>query len=241
MKTPIAVRSGAMELREFYQAYALRGLGVAVLAHLAILGCYYLASSFERDEIIGKTVIVTINSIPQPPSIKNTEVPPAITIAAPFGGAEKSANPIMVPDAEVSSEVTMTDQKHMNELPSDVNTQIGEGGNLVVTVPETVEVDKEPDPFTAVEKYPVPIVNVPPTYPEIARRAGLEGTVWVRLWVTKEGKPKKAEVLKSDSDIFNQAAMDAAMKWVFTPAVMNSGPVSVWISIPFKFKMSGGR
>jgi len=65
--------------------------------------------------------------------------------------------------------------------------------------------------------------------------------VWVKIWVDKEGKAKKAQIIKSDAELFNQAAIDAAMQWVFTPAVMNNGPVAVWVSIPFKFKLNQGH
>jgi len=47
--------------------------------------------------------------------------------------------------------------------------------------------------------------------------------------------------LKSDAELFNQPAIDAAMKWKFTPAIMNNGPVAVWVSIPFKFRLNAGR
>lgn len=57
--------------------------------------------------------------------------------------------------------------------------------------------------------------------------------------MSKYGSIKKAEILKSDADIFNQAVLDAAMQWVFTPALMKSGPVSVWVSIPFRFRLKG--
>jgi len=40
------------------------------------------------------------------------------------------------------------------------------------------------------------VKNPSPIYPEIARRAGVEGTVWVKIWVDKEGKAKKAQILK---------------------------------------------
>jgi TonB family protein len=60
----------------------------------------------------------------------------------------------------------------------------------------------------------------------------------VKVWVDKEGKVRKAVVLKSDAEIFNQAATDAAQQWVFTPAVMQKGPVAVWVSIPFRFRLS---
>ena len=49
----------------------------------------------------------------------------------------------------------------------------------------------------------------------------------------------KAALLKSDAEILNQPAIDAAMQFVFTPAMQHSGPVSVWVSIPFKFNLKG--
>jgi periplasmic protein TonB len=106
-----------------------------------------------------------------------------------------------------------------------------------------IQDDGPPPDFVPVEKTPQPIPgnNPPPVYPEIARRAGVEGTVWVKIWVDKEGNPKKAVVQKSDAELFNQPAIDAAMKWKFTPAIMNNGPVSVWVSIPFKFRLNQGR
>jgi len=78
---------------------------------------------------------------------------------------------------------------------------------------------------------------VKPSYPEIARRSGMEGTVWVKILVDKEGNPKKAVVVKSDADIFNEPAIGAALQWKFTPAIMNNGPVAVWVAIPFRFRL----
>jgi TonB family protein len=49
------------------------------------------------------------------------------------------------------------------------------------------------------------------------------------------------EVVKTDSELFDQATIDATMKWVFTPAVMNNAPVAVWVTIPFKFKLQNER
>ncbi|MDP1994988.1 MAG: energy transducer TonB, partial [Ignavibacteria bacterium] len=63
--------------------------------------------------------------------------------------------------------------------------------------------------------------------------------VWVKILVSKEGKPKKAVVVKSDAEIFNQSATDAAMKYSFTPALQNNKPVAVWVVVPFKFELRG--
>jgi protein TonB len=82
------------------------------------------------------------------------------------------------------------------------------------------------------------VKQVQPDYPEIARRAGVEGTVWVKILVDKEGKAKKAVVMKSDAEIFDEPAKAAALQWVFTPAIMNNGPVAVWAAVPFRFKLN---
>jgi len=47
----------------------------------------------------------------------------------------------------------------------------------------------------------------------------------------------KATVLKSTNDMFNDRSVQAALKWVFVPGMMTSGPVRVWTSIPFRFSL----
>jgi len=98
--------------------------------------------------------------------------------------------------------------------------------------------DQAPTEFVPVEKQPQPIKYPGPVYPEQARKDAVEGTVWVKIWVDEQGNARKAAILKSDAEVLNQATIDAAMKWKFTPAVMGGKPVAVWVSIPFKFKMN---
>lgn len=85
---------------------------------------------------------------------------------------------------------------------------------------------------------PQVVVSVPPVYPDLAKRAGIEGTVYVKILVSKEGKPIKAVVVKSDSEVFDQPAVDAAMKFVFTPAIQHKAPVMVWVVVPFRFRLN---
>jgi TonB family protein len=46
-----------------------------------------------------------------------------------------------------------------------------------------------------------------------------------------------SRIQKSDAEIFDQAAIDAAMQMVFIPAILHGEPVDVWGSIPFHFKL----
>ena len=123
-------------------------------------------------------------------------------------------------------------------IPSAGSQPASAGGT---TQKEDVKVDKDEPPayYTPYEQAPEPIRRVAPKYPDVANKAELEGTVWVRIWVDKQGKARKAVVMKSDADVFNQPAIDAAMQWVFSPAMMKKGPVSVWVEVPFNFRLQG--
>jgi TonB family protein len=101
------------------------------------------------------------------------------------------------------------------------------------------EVSKEPPPdFVPYDKAPEPIEQVKPKYPDLATSAGMEGTVWVKLWVDEMGKVAKAEVTRSDAEIFNQPALDAGKQWLFKPAMSKGKPIAVWVSVPFRFKLT---
>ncbi len=110
--------------------------------------------------------------------------------------------------------------------------------NLVVAIAVSYgQEEVAPPDFVEFEKAPVIVKKVNPVYPEIARKAGLEGSVWVKLWVDKNGKVKKTVIQKSASEIFDQAALDAAGQMSFQPALGKNGPVDVWVSIPYHFKL----
>lgn len=99
--------------------------------------------------------------------------------------------------------------------------------------------EEEPgmDEFIQVEKMPDMIDKVNPVYPEEALKNGIEGRVWVKALVSKEGNVKKAVAVKSDNEIFNQSAIEAAMKYKFTPALQSGKPVALWVVMPFKFEL----
>jgi TonB family protein len=104
---------------------------------------------------------------------------------------------------------------------------------------KTLEVP--PPDSVAFDKAPEAVKQIMPKYPESALRDGTEGTVYVKLWVSKRGTVKQALIVKSEAEVFNQAAIDAAMKWKFKPALQKNRPVDVWIMMPFKFKLKDGQ
>jgi TonB family protein len=94
---------------------------------------------------------------------------------------------------------------------------------------EDIELAKEPKP--------VKQANV--KYPEDAMKQGIQGTVYVGIFVDKKGSVAEARVEKSDAEMLNKAALEAARQWTFTPAIAkrDGQPVGVWLTIPFRFKL----
>jgi protein TonB len=230
---------GAAELKAVYQKNWIRGFGIAVFLHVLIVGSYYLAQVLGEEEPPVATVrILKYSDLGPPPSITNASTPPPIAVSAPTVKPTIGA-PVPVPDAEVSPEQTIATQTEMSQQVAPVGEGMGEGA--VIEQDIIIEEDGPPADFVPVEKEPQIIKQVKPEYPELALRAGLEGKVWVKIWVDKDGKPREVVVLKSDAEIFNDAAIAAAKQFLFTPAYMNNGPVSVWVSVPFSFKLGDRR
>ncbi len=232
------VQYGMRELRGLYQKYASIGLTTAIVIHLAVIGGYYLYGYLQEEEIPMVMVRITkYSELGPPPSMTDASAAPAVSVAADVVKPSVGI-PVPVPDAEINPEQTIQTQQEMSAAPSPVAAMDNAGGGVQVEQDVKVEVDEEPPDFVPVEKQPVPVKQISPEYPEIAKRAGVQGTVWVKCLVDKEGKVKKAVIMKSDAEIFNDPAIAAALQWVFTPAIMNNGPVAVWAAIPFRFTLN---
>ena len=59
--------------------------------------------------------------------------------------------------------------------------------------------------------------KVPPTYPELARRMNIRGTVRVLVVVSPNGNVKESRVVGGNPILVN-SAVDALKKWRFEPA-----------------------
>ncbi|MCI0696274.1 energy transducer TonB [candidate division KSB1 bacterium] len=230
---------GAPDLERTYRKNLANALLLGIAFAYSLVGCYWGGVYFLKDgnssPPLIKMKIEYVNLRP-PPSIAGTNAPP-ITVAT-LAVKPSTGIPVPVPDAEVNSERTFVTPQEMNALgeTSGEGTRVIGGGENI-EAPIQIQDDSPPPKFVIVEKTPVIIKRVQPVYPEIARKAGIEGTVWVELWITKKGKVKKGVVIKSTSDIFNQPTLDAAMQFVFTPAIMQNGPVAVWVTMPFHYRL----
>jgi protein TonB len=72
----------------------------------------------------------------------------------------------------------------------------------------------------------IPLVRVPPVYPTRAERLRLGGTVVVEFTINAVGRVEGAKVVSSKpSRIFDQAALQAILRWRFKPKLEDGKPV----------------
>ena len=90
--------------------------------------------------------------------------------------------------------------------------------------------------YVYVEELPEPIVRIPPSYPDTARAAGVQGTVTVQALVCACGEVSDVRIVQS-IPLLDQAATDAVRQWWFKPALSGGEAVAVWVGIPIKFTL----
>ncbi|KAF0142949.1 MAG: periplasmic protein TonB [Stygiobacter sp.] len=234
---------GAFELKKIYVRNYTLGVALAIFFHLLLIGSYYLSEVLSREDEEGIPEVrlkINYSDLGPPPSIEN--VAPQIQVAGPVA-APTVGVPVPVPDEEAPPEQVIATQTEMAQQQAPALAEDLSGGAQITQDIKIEEPKGDEDPdmnaFTAVEKLPEMVHSVSPEYPEIAKRAGITGKVFVKVLVDKTGRPKKAVVIKSDSELFNQVSIDAAMRSAFSPALQNQHPIAVWIVLPYRFTLEG--
>lgn len=83
---------------------------------------------------------------------------------------------------------------------------------------------------------PKKVKDVQPIYPEIARRAGVEGMVIIECTIAPSGRVVNALVLRGNP-LLDAAALEAVEHWVYAPTLLNGVPVSVVMTVTVQFTL----
>ncbi|NTW53657.1 MAG: TonB family protein [Chlorobaculum sp.] len=175
-------------------------------------------------------VVTNVTQLPPPPPI--APEPPKVSAAAAPVDAPKVGKIKKV--AEAPPDQTFATQKEIKQaITQGPASQDGGGSSSCETVVEFVNCQNPPT-----------MVSTPrQNYPEMARIAGIEGKVFVRVLISEEGKPMKAEVVKRtppDCTMFDKEATRIAMESKYTAGVQNGRRVRVWMTIPVRFTLHEG-
>jgi protein TonB len=234
------INYGNLALRREAHLFLTHGVVVAVV----LLSLFWLVSanwnrvmglfggSSDKQVAVQCYEIVTnVTQLPPPPPIA-PEPPKAKAAAAPVD-APKVGKIRKV--AEAPPDQTFATQKEIKQaITQGPASQDGGGGSgSCDTVVEFVNCQNPPT-----------VVSTPRLiYPEMARIAGLEGRVFVRVLISEEGKPMKAEIVKripGDQTVFDKEAIRIAMETKYTAGVQNGRRVRVWMTIPVRFTLHEG-
>ncbi len=238
---------GVSELRRGYRKYLATALVISVCFHLIAVASYFIVRSIASGKEPPERIvhIKRYADLGPPPSISAEGGPPGVAVSVAISHP-KIGVPVPVPDAKVSKEITIPTQEELGNIGQPVIGGRGTGGggggglggfgdSLVVdggTGAEEGIVDENTPGLVP----PVVIVQVKPVYPTGARASNLTGLVLIKALVGKDGKVKKAIPFRGPA-IFYDAAVEAAMKCVFKPAIQKDAPVAVWVMIPFTFSL----
>jgi TonB family protein len=104
-----------------------------------------------------------------------------------------------------------------------------QGAGLQASQPEPVRAKGDIEPPTIIKM-------VQPTYPEEARKKGIEGIVILEATVDIKGKVQDVKVLKSIPAL-DQAAIDAVKQWVYEPKMIKGKPMPVVFTVTVRFTL----
>jgi TonB family protein len=175
---------------------------------------------------------------------------PSLRQDSPKSEPERLATVDEIPPVDSVPAVTNMAQPDVPEIEPDQLPAIDEippAGSL----PELKEIaqqsvpESEPEKLPAVDEF-VPADSVakmikmaPPIYPDSAKKAGIEGAVYIRVSLDSKGKVRDARIAKSSgSEMLDKAALDAAHQCEWKPAVRSGRPIAIWVSYKIIFQMT---
>ena len=92
--------------------------------------------------------------------------------------------------------------------------------------------------FIPFDTPPKPRIPISPIYPEIAKEAGIEGTVYIQFFIDIKGNVTEAYVTKGLPNTgLDEAALSAVKKSKWKPARQREKKVGVWQTVPVRFEL----
>jgi periplasmic protein TonB len=252
------------ELKLPYRKNLKKGLILAIILHLLVIGIYmgiYYYNNYiseNENKIIQQRVInVNLTDIEPPPSLQDEEIPPPkveeILTPPPKDLAALTPEPVAREKADVQ---TIKTQQQLEEIKTPVSSTGDTGkysfmGNIKVEDKkieekiikrENSEIKKEQTVYQSfeVEKAPEAVnleqVKGSMIYPPLALEAQIEGRVTVKVLVDETGGVIKIGSL-TGPEVFYDEVREKVHALQFTPGLQNGKPVKVWVTVPFNFRL----
>ena len=244
---------GAYALKKLYNKYMSLSTAGAIIIISLIISYPFLTAFFipQNNESVkgGIIKVITLEDIVTqiPVDKKDQQIPKSIT---PKTGSVKFLVPEVKPDDLASNDVIPTQDDLAGKNPGTETVEGNVNGtDVIVEINETPKSEDKPVEtiYNWIEEMPrfpggdvelMKFFSENLVYPEIAKRAGVEGKVILSFVVDKNGKVFDVEVVKSIGAGCDEEAMRVLKimpSWI--PGKQNSNPVLTRINIPVVFKL----
>lgn len=214
-----------------------------LLAVLVNFGLFLLMQHMTTSDGLERRVtedirlldFVRIKREETPPEIRKREPPP------PPPPPEEAPPP--PPEAPVPQpDVPQTPTPRLDMPRIDVPMNITGGpylGDFAAAPAPAPAAAPAPVQAPAMDDEVVPLVRIPPTYPRMAARRGIEGVVTVQFTITPDGSVRDPKVIKATPEnVFNDEALKAILRWKFKPKLVDGRPVERQAVQEIEFKLA---
>jgi protein TonB len=206
------------DLSKYYTVFLQ--LGMIFTLAIFILAVNIDITSYATEEYqLDEQEIVEMEEVIQTEQIETPPPPPRPPV------------PVEVPNDEIIEDVDI-----------DISSDFDLNDRLDMPPPKQEEEEPEEDFFVVVEEMPQLIGGLASIqneieYPEMARRAGIEGRVYVQFIVNEQGQVEDPKVIRGIGGGADEEALRAVKQAKFKPGMQRGRPVRVQYSLPVVFRL----
>lgn len=254
---------GANELKASMKLNTIKGFlftngsMIAILTGLVFSGLLVTTTSNGFNNVFNGAPPITWETFNGDDFVDPTDIPEPITLPAGtnYITNQFAGNPIPIPDIVINDRSFANIDQIGVSLAAAVGTKIdgasidtkvildNNTNNPAVNNSSNSAIDNSiPDEggFIPLENEPVIEMNElygNLQYPEVLRKAGVEGRVVVSLLIDEKGRILKTNVKSSTNPYFEKAAIEALTNATCKPGIQNGNAVKSWLMIPIVFKL----
>jgi len=206
------------DLRKYYTVFLQIGLLATLVMFIVAVNVDWTGAETE-EYALDEQEVIEMEEIIQTEHIETPPPPPRPPV------------PQEVPDDEI-----------IEDADFDIDAEMRLDGPMDLPPPPQEDEEEEEDFFTVVENMPELIGGLAELqsrieYPEQARRAGIEGRVYVQFIVNEEGQVEDPEVIRGIGGGCDEEAIRAVKQAEFRPGMQRGRPVRVQYSLPIVFQL----
>lgn len=204
------------DLRQYYTVFMELGLVVVLLIFIVAMKVEFVSEKKAVD-LIEEQEVVKMEDVTQ---TKQEEKPPP---------PPRPQVPVEVPNDEIVEDQNL-------DISADINM------DEPLEMPEEPPEEEEDDFFVAVENMPelkggLAGLQRQINYPDMARKAGIEGKVIIQFIVNEQGRVEDPRVMRGIGGGCDEEALRVVKQAEFQPGMQRGEPVRVQYSLPITFRL----